>query len=230
MKRILFTFAVIALAGCATIQKLHHSDNPYDEAQFYQRYLNPADPLDQRIQHTVEALHANPSSAPLHNDLGALLVQKGFPNDAEKEFGRAIRADRNFYPAYYNRAQLRAAQGDASGARRDFLATVRQKPGHAEALFQLGLIEEQHRNEAAAIRYYAKALSINRSLLDIKVNPRIVDAKLVPMAMLKNYKKTHSRDAIQFMGTPPMYVDKAEAAPAPAPAAPVPAAAPAKKP
>jgi len=185
MKKLLLTAAVLALASCASIHNLHRDDNPYDNALFYQRYLNPNDPFDQRIQRTVDALRANPKSASLHNELGQLLVWKGFPNDAEKEFGRAIRADRNFYPAYYNRAQLRAGQGDFFGARQDFLTTVRQKPGHAEALFQLGLMEEQHQNEEQAIKYYTKAITINHSLLDVRVNPRVLDSKLMPLALLK---------------------------------------------
>ena len=219
MKKLLLTAAVLALASCASIHNLdlHRDDNPYDNSLFYQRYLNPNDPFDQRIQRTVDALRANPKSASLHNELGQLLVFKGFPNDAEKEFGRAIRADRNFYPAYYNRAQLRAGQGDFFGARQDYLTTVRQKPGHAEALFQLGLMEEQHQNEEQAIKYYAKAITINHSLLDVRVNPRVLDSKLMPIALLKAYPKSHARDAIQLSGAPPAYTSAPQQQPAPSP-------------
>ena len=155
----------------------------------------------------MDALRANPNSAQLHNDLGQLLVRRGFPNDAEKEFGRAIRADRKFYPAYYNRAQLRAGQGDFLGARLDFQATIKHKPGHAEALFQLGLMEEQHQHEELAIKYYAKAIAMNHTLLDVRVNPRVLDSKLIPMALLKAYPTIHSKDAIQLSGAPPVFND-----------------------
>jgi len=208
MKKIaLFLTTALALAGCGSMHNVdfHRGENPYEKPQFYQRYLNPNDAFDQRIQRTVDALRANPTSASLHNDLGQLLVLKGFPNDAEKEFGRAIRADRNFYPAYYNRAQLRAGQGDFSGARQDFLATVKHKPGHAEALFQLGLMEEQHQNNEEAIKDYAKAITINHSLLDVRVNPRVVDSKLMALALVRAYPKMHARDAIQLSGAPPVY-------------------------
>ena len=220
MRKLLLTAAAIALAGCTSMHdlSLHKSnDNPYDKPLFYQRYLNPADPFDARIQRTIDALRASPNSASLHNDLGQLLLRKGFPNDAEKEFGRAIRADRNFYPAYYNRAQLRAGQGDFLGARQDFLATVKHKPGHAEALFALGLMEEQHQNGSAAIDYYAKAISINHSLLDVRVNPRVLDSKLIPLALLKAYPKLHAKDAVQLTGAPPMYTGPAVQQPAPSP-------------
>lgn len=218
MKKLLLTVAAIALAGCASIHNLdfHRGENPYEKPQFYQRYLNPNDPYDQRIQRTVDALRANPNSAALHNDLGQMLVRRGFTNDAETEFGRAIHADRSFYPAYYNRAQLRAGTGDFAGARLDFLATVRHKPGHAEALFQLGLMEEQQKNDEAAIKYLAKAITINHQLLDVRVNPRVLDSKLIPIALIRAYPKTHAHDAIQLSGTPASYATTTTA-PQPAP-------------
>ncbi len=206
MKKLLVLAAVAALSGCAAMQNLHHEDNPYNKPQFVQRYLNPADPFDQRIAQTIDALRANPNSAPLHNQLGQMLLLKGFPHDAEREFTRAIHADRKFYPAYYNRAQLRASQDDASGARSDFLATVRHKPGHAEALFQLGLIEEKSHHEEAAVKYYAKAISINHALLDVRVNPRVLDSNLMGLALIKSYSKDHANAALQLTGTPFNYV------------------------
>ena len=220
MKKLLLIAAVAALSGCASMQNLHHEDNPYNKPLFVQRYLNPADPFDQRIQQTIDALRANPNSAPLHNQLGQLLVLKGLPNDAEREFTRAIHADRKFYPAYYNRAQLRAGQGDAAGARSDFLATVRHKPGHAEALFQLGLIEEKHHDDEAAIKYYSKAISINHSLLDVRVNPRVLDSNLMSLALIRSYSRDHSHAAMQFVGTPYNYSAPAtQPAPSPQPTA-----------
>jgi len=219
MKNLLITLAAFAVLGCSSMHNLdfHRGENPYDKPLFYQRYLNPNDPFDQRIQRTVDALRADPKSAALHNELGQLLVRRGFPNDAEKEFGRAIRADRNFYPAYYNRAQLRAGQGDFLGARQDYQATIRHKPGHAEALFQLGLMEEQHQNEQEAINYYAKAITINHKLLDVRVNPRVLDSKLMALALLKAYPKSHAHDAIQLTGAPPVYSSVTPQQPAPSP-------------
>ena len=211
MKKALITIAVLALAGCGSMHNIdfHRNENVYEKPLFYQRYLNPNDPFDQRIQRTVDALRANPNSATLHNDLGQMLVLRGFPIDAEKEFTRAIRVDNNFYPAYYNRAQLRAGQGDFLGARQDFLADIRHKPGHAEALFQLGLMEEKHQNDEAAIKYYAKAITINHHLLDVRSNPRVVDSKLIPIALIRAYPKMHAKDAIQLSGTPTNYTSAA---------------------
>ena len=207
MKRILvITLAALTLTACGVSTRLHRSSsNPYARPLFYQRYLDPGNAFDQRIQATVNALKANPRSALLHNELGQLLAQKGFPKDAETEFERAVNSDRHFYAAWYNLGLLRAARGDYMGARIAFGRTIHFRPGHSQALFQLGLLEEQRGNRSDAVADYAKAFSINRSLLDVKTNPQILDSKLVAIALMKAYPNEHTREALLFQATPAGY-------------------------
>lgn len=206
--------AALALSGCTLIDR---DENPY-ESPFYAKYLNTGSELDARISATIEALRQNPDSPTLHNELGTLLMQKGFPKDAEREFERAINADRRFFPAWYNLGLVRAANDDAQGARRAFRYTVEHKPGHAQALFQLGLIEEKNRNIDEAVRLYAKAFRINPALMAVSVNPRIVDSKLTHRALLELYKTDHDRRSMSFQGTPAGWVDAPrEDPPAPSP-------------
>ena len=136
MKRLLMiSIAALALtltiSGCAEL--LDRDDHPYDNP-FYAKYLDGGSPLDAQIQRTLEALRQNPGSPRLHNDLGTLLVQKGFPKDAEREFERAVNADRHFYPGWYNLGLVRASRGEEFGARHAFNRTIAYKPGHAAAL------------------------------------------------------------------------------------------------
>jgi tetratricopeptide (TPR) repeat protein len=204
MKRLL-TLAAAALLFAACAHHANHT-NPYEGNLFYSKYLSPStSQLDARIQSTIDALRANPRSATLHNDLGQLLIEKGFPKDAETEFERAINADRRFYPAWYNLGLVRMSRGDTIGARVAFSQTVRYKPGHSAALFQVGLMEEQRGHADAAIDAYAKAFTINHSLLDVRVNPRILDSKLVDAALLKAYPKDHARASMAFQPAPPGY-------------------------
>lgn len=199
MKRLLMiAAAALATTACAG---LHHSDeNPY-ENPFYAKYLNTGSSLDAAIHRTMEQLRENPDSAELHNTLGALLLDKGFPKDAEREFERAADANGNYYQAWYNLGLVRASRGDEIGASRAFRKTVDVKPGHSQALFQLGLVEEKNHHKDKAVRYYAKAFTINPSLLRVDVNPRIVDTKLVHLAMLTMYESDHARRTTQFQGT-----------------------------
>jgi tetratricopeptide (TPR) repeat protein len=218
MKRILIlAAAALTLAGCALLHR--NQGNPYQHPLFIERWLDPANPLDVAIQKTINDLRDNPNSAPLHNQLGQLLRQKGFPKDAEVEFERAVNADPHFFPAWYNLGLVRQARGDYPGALFAFRRTIHYRHGHSEALFQLGLIEEQRHNTESAISYYAKAFSINRALLDVRVNPRILDSKLADLALLRLYPTEHARESSRLQGTPPRYAQE-NGEPAPSPQAP----------
>jgi tetratricopeptide (TPR) repeat protein len=201
--------SIACLSVNRTIDRKLHGDNPYAKPVFYTQYLSRTNPLDRRIQADLDALRTMPHSATLHNDLGGLLVAKGFPKDAEVEFERAVYADRDFYPAWYNLGLLRSGRGEFLSARSAFQETVRMKPGHAAALFQLGLLEEARHDDDAAVEYYAKAFAINRTLLDMRTNPRIADTRLVGRALLRMYKTDHVRESLQLQPTPQGYVDRA---------------------
>jgi tetratricopeptide (TPR) repeat protein len=196
MKRTLILLAALAAFGCS----LRTPTASEYEAPFYAKYLNTGSTLDAQISRTLAALQADPASPQLHNDLGALLVQKGFPKDAEVEFERAINLDRRYHQAWYNLGLVRAARGDEGGARRAYMATIHHKPGQPHALFQLGLIEEELKHMDRAVSLYAKAITINPKMLDVAVNPRVVDTKLIHLALIKAYPTTHERMSMQFQG------------------------------
>ncbi len=208
MKKILAAaLTAVALMSCKTINDAIPQRNPYAKRMFYEKYLNPSDPLDARITQTMNAVRSDPKSASLHNELGQLLRQKGFPKDAEAEFERSVDTDPSFYPAWYNLGLVRQGRGNDPGARFAFRRTLHYKPGHAPALFQMGLIEEQRKNTDAAVEYYAKSFAINRQMLDVRVNPRILDSKLVELALLRMYPTEHAKTSLQFQAAPDvMYV------------------------
>lgn len=226
MKRSLLFAAVaaIGLTGCAALlhpdRALQHRGNPYQKRLFVEQFLNPNDPLDAQIEQTINGLRVNPHSAALHNELGQLLREKGFPKDAEIEFERAVNDDASFYPAWYNLGLVRQARGDYIGARFAYERTLHYRKGHAPALFQMGLIEEQRGNDNAAIDDYVRAFSINHALLDVHVNPRILDSRLIPYALIKLYPREHDQESTVFEPTPPTYVQTNAAPPAPSPQAP----------
>lgn len=244
MKRSLaFTIVLLVGAACAAVRNQgpdsNPAANPYEEPPFYAKYLNTGSLLDAQITATLEALRADPNAASLHNELGALLVQKNFPKDAAREFERAVDLDPKLFAAWYNLGLVRSSLNDHDGAHNAYEKTVDLKPGHPQALFQLGLTAEKNRNVEKAVGYYAKAFMHNARLMDVRYNPRILDSKLTHLALLKLYERTHSRQSMTFQRPPAGYVDAAPAtatvtvtappAPAAAPpttAAPVPPATP----
>lgn len=203
MKSIALTLAVVLLSGCSVWRD--RNDNPYEKAPFYAQFLNTGSQLDLEIQRTLAALRQDPQSTALHNQLGALLMQKDFPRDAEREFERAINADSHFYPAWYNLGLVRMSQGNMSGARRAFRHTVRLRKGHSAALFQLGLMEEREGDVQDAVWYYAKAFRHNPAMLDVRVNPSILDSKLTHLALLKRYELERARRGSAFEPVYPGY-------------------------
>ncbi len=223
MKRFAMLLILTVVAtGCSTLQtrmvRLMGGDNPYQETPFYARYLNTGTQLDQDIRQTLDALELNPWYAPLHNHLGELLTRKGFPKDAELEFRRAVASDHRFYPAWYNLGLIREANGQYASAIHAFKTTLDYKPGHAAAHFQLGLLYEKRGRYDDAIDHYADAFRINEALLDVRVNPRILDSELVPRTLLALYPKQHAKESIQFEPTPGVYPSPPNPIPAPEPA------------
>ncbi len=215
MKRLLLlAAAVVGIAGCAAFD----NDRDAYKNPFYAKYLNTGSALDANLTRALENVRQNPRSPEAHNTLGSLLVEKGFPKDAEREFERAVDADASFFPAWYNLGLVRAARGDELGARRAFYRAIDRKPGHAAALFQLGLIEEKRQHTERAIELYAKAFAINPALLDVRVNPRILDTQLEHLALLRLYPDAHARQSMQFQGTSG-WRPRTEALPAPSPQA-----------
>lgn len=224
MKRTLLLVATLAAFGCAELRELRKPEQPPYQNPFYAKYLNTGSTLDAQINRTLEGLRADEKNAQLHNELGALLVQKGFAKDAEREFERAVDLDGDYYQAWYNLGLIRASHGEEGGARRAFERTVHYKPGHAMALFQLGVIEEQLKHTDRAIDLYAKALSINPSLIEPDVNPRVLDSRLIYRALIQMYGAEHARETMQFQGLG----SGAPRRPAPPQAAPSPEAKPAQ--
>lgn len=209
-KTLILLGATALLAGCSLMP--NRNVNIYESPQFYEKYLDAGNAQDRQIVATLAALRESPHSAPLHNELGALLVQKGFPKDAAREFERSIDADRDFYPAWYNMALLRKSNGDVQAARAAFRRTLHYKPGHGAALFQMGLMEEKRGNSKSAISLYSRAFAIDHSLLDVRVNPEILDTKLTSLALLESYQARKATQTMDFQSTPTGYVPPEKAA------------------
>ena len=138
---------------------------------------------------------------------------------AEQLLEALVKSDDSNVRAWYNLGLVRMSRGDSIGSHFAFARTVHYKPGHSAALFQLGLMEEKRNHQRAAIDYYAKAFLINHSLLDVRVNPRILDSKLVDMALLKVYANEHARQSMSFQPAPPGYVQQSLEAPSTQPSA-----------
>ncbi len=207
MKNFLILSLALTLSGCMSIQqridRARFGDNPYVEDPFWARYATSDSDLDRSIRAYLDALRAEPDNPTFHNELGRLLVEKGFPNDAEREFRRALAIDDEFYPAWYNLALVRSPRGENSAALEALDMTLDAKPGHASALFQKGLILERMGNSSGAIEAYAEAFRINYDLLRPKINPQIIESRLIERALISLYPNESRRRSLLLQPTPP---------------------------
>ncbi len=208
--RTMVTVAILlALTSCSSWKeaKARKQERESYQNPFYLKYLDRGNELDREILARIEALRANPESPRMHNELGALLFERRFTKDACYEFERALHFDKRFYSARYNLAIAEMALGNDGHAKRQLKKVVDQKPGHAEAHFTLGLLYERQGRRDAAIEHYGKAYTIDRDMLKVKRNPRIVESKLVTATLLTLYDSSRERASAKFLDAPQGYLE-----------------------
>jgi len=235
IKTIAMVSLVLALASCASWEKSKQKKQERESyaKPFYLKYLSEENELDREILARIDALRADPKSAPMHNELGALLFERRFPKDARYEFERALDCDKRFYPARYNLALLELSEGNSARASRLLKQVIDDKPGNAEAHFALGLIYEKNGRTEAAIDHYVKAFTIDPDMKKYKRNPKLVESDLLTATLLTMYVQSNARASVRFLPAPDGYQapkPKEEKPPAEAAPAPVPEAAPAEVP
>ncbi|MFA6957104.1 MAG: tetratricopeptide repeat protein [Thermoanaerobaculia bacterium] len=198
---------LLALTSCASWEKAKQKKQERESYAnpFYLKYLDEGSELDREILARIDALRADPKSAPMHNELGALLFERRFPKDARYEFERALDCDKRFYPARYNLAVLELSQGNSGRASRLLKQVIDDKPGHAEAHFTLGLIYEKNGRTQAAIDHYVKAFTIDPDMKKYRRNPRLVETDLLTATLLTMYDETNHRASIRFLPAPDGY-------------------------
>jgi len=159
-------------AGSAIFERYLHADRPADRAIL--GYLQ----LDQEGKATSRDLA----------ELGVLLLDKGFPKDAERYLRKALAKDKENFEARYRLGLVLQRQGQYREAIRCYKKVVRQRPGHAYARFMLALAEERAGRRTAAIRDYAKAYRFAPDLAVPAKNPLLYDSKLQIEAQIERYR------------------------------------------
>jgi Tfp pilus assembly protein PilF len=198
---------LLALTSCASWEKAKQKKQERESYAnpFYLKYLDEGSELDREILARLDALRADPKSAPMHNELGALLFERRFPKDARYEFERALDCDKRFYPARYNLAVLELSEGNSGRAGRLLKQVIDDKPGNAEAHFTLGLVYEKSGRIDAAVDHYVKAFTIDPDMKKYRRNPRLVETELMTETLLTMYDQANHRAAVRFLPAPDGY-------------------------
>ncbi|HYB53333.1 MAG TPA: tetratricopeptide repeat protein, partial [Thermoanaerobaculia bacterium] len=208
-RRAAFAAVVPLLSAVALADKKSDDKKP---EPFFHQFLIPGDPLDEKLLEQEKKVAENPNSAPLLNDFGNLLAERRFPKEARQEYKKALKADPHFFLAAYNLGLMEETEGNISQAVSAYREAIDRRRGFPPAHFRLGRLYEKQGRDDAAIEEYAKAIRIDDALRDPKVNPLIIDSRLIDQASLVNYPRDVARTTLRQQDN---YVDVAKFRPVP---------------
>lgn len=198
-------------------------------AAVFERYLAADRPPDRAIAAYVELEKSGKATSKDLAELGVLLVNKGFPKDAERYLRAALKKDRHNHEAAFRLGLVLQRQGRDRAACRYYRRTLKERPGHGPARFMLALAEERSGRTRAAVRDYVRAYRHAPDLADPAKNPLVLDSHLQTLALIAHYRDTVDRATYHVFPVDPEAVRQmmlVRPAPAPQvapPAAPAPA-------
>ena len=155
----------------------------------FERFLSPDRPGDRAIIGYLELVKSGRASSMDLANLGVLILEKGFPGDAEDYLLAALKLDKHNYEAAYRLGLVLQREGRDREAVRYYKMTVKQRPGYAQALFMLALAEERCGRREDAIHDFAKAYRHAPELANPKKNPLVYDSNLQTEAILRHYEE-----------------------------------------
>jgi tetratricopeptide (TPR) repeat protein len=156
----------------------------------FERFLSPDNPKDQAIMSYMALEKAGKATSSDLANLGVLILEKGFPNDAEHYLRQALKLDPDNYEAAYRLGLVLQRQGHDFKAARYYKKTLKSRPGYAPARFMLALAEERCGRRDAAIADYVEAYRHAPDLANPDVNPLVYDSRLQTEVSLKYYRET----------------------------------------
>ena len=155
----------------------------------FERFLSPDRPGDRAIMGYLDLVKSGRASSMDLANLGVLILEKGFPGDAEDYLLAALKLDKHNYEAAYRLGLVLQREGRDREAVRYYKKTIKERPGYAQALFMLALAEERSGQREEAIHHYAKAYRHAPELANPRKNPLVYDSNLQTEAVLRHYQE-----------------------------------------
>jgi protein O-mannosyl-transferase len=118
-------------------------------------------------QTTIER---NPNAWMAHDNLGAVLLQKGQPNEAIAHFRKVLEINPNSVDAQANLGDALLQKGEVDEAIAQYRMALQIRPDDAPAHYNLGNALLQKRQVDEAIAHYQTALELNSNLADAHNN------------------------------------------------------------
>lgn len=204
MRKVLGLVVVVLAAGVA-------------EAAIFERYLSPERPADRAILAYLEREKQGTATSRDLAELGVLLLDKGFPTDAERYLEKALKKDPTNFEARYRLGLVLQRQGRDRAATRLYKRVLKERPGHGYARFMLAFAEERCGRRRAAIKDYAKAYRFAPELANPDANPLIYLSHVQAQAQLARYQKEVTAATLHVAAIDPAAVQNMMKAVAPPP-------------
>lgn len=141
--------------------------------------------LETALRAQQELVAANPGDARVFNDLGNLLVLAGDLAQAEAAYLHALELDPEKVSTRFNLALLYQQTDRHRDALTQYQDVLKRDPRHAWAHYQIGTVYDLWRQDDLAVKHYARAFSLDSQLAFPKVNPQVIDNRLLTEALLK---------------------------------------------
>jgi tetratricopeptide (TPR) repeat protein len=159
------------------------------QGMVFERFLSPDRPADRTIMSYMALEKTGKATSTDLANLGVLILDKGFPRDAEHYLREALKLDGDNYEAAYRLGLVLQRQGRDLKAMRYYKRTLKARPGYAQARFMLALAEERCGRRDTAIRDYVRAYRHAPDLANPDLNPLVYDSRLQTEAALEYYRE-----------------------------------------
>jgi cytochrome c-type biogenesis protein CcmH/NrfG len=140
-------------------------------------YVNRRTP--EAIEHFQKGAELAKTNAEPHYFLGRIALEMRKPDEAQREFEAAIRADPNYYMALGTLGVLYMQLGDLTQAADVLERSLRVHSEDELAHFNLGIIRYQQRNIPEAVRHFRESIRIDPSYAPARENLK----RLEPLLM-----------------------------------------------
>jgi tetratricopeptide (TPR) repeat protein len=108
-----------------------------------------------------DVVKKSPNKARCFINLGNAYLDGGFPDEAIKNYGRAIELEPYHYKAYFNRGVMHERKQDYQNAIADYTRTIIIKPNYDKAYSNRGFIYKLINDQEKALADYNKAIELN---------------------------------------------------------------------
>jgi hypothetical protein len=176
-----------------------------DEPSFV-RWLAAGEPGDETIRDYWERAKREELTAAEVVDLATMVFHRGFPKDSLKLYKRALELDPELYEAWFRIGLVEHKLHDLDNARQAYQRCLKKRPGHGWCNFYRGLLEEQLGHSTAALEHYERSFKHAPELADPRVNPEVLNSKLVLAARLRDYEERRFEAALPMSLLEPAHV------------------------